>query len=246
MTRRPARRPAASTAPAARRVLAYVRVSTEMQAEGGHGLEAQRSKVAAWCALHDAELVAIHEDAGVSGSSLDRPALSSALAELAAGRADALLVCKLDRLTRSTRDLGELLDRATAGGWALLSVAESLDTSTAAGRLVVSVLGAVAQWEREAIGERTAAAMGAMKAAGLYTGGLVPYGYRVDADGRLVTDEAEAAVKRCAGELRAAGLSSRKISAELAERGLLNRAGGAWSSAAVCRLVNDEDVAAAA
>jgi DNA invertase Pin-like site-specific DNA recombinase len=245
MPRRPARR---STAPAAaRRVIAYVRVSTEKQADGGHSLEAQRSKVAAWCALHDAELVNVFEDAGLSACTLEgRPALSSALAELAAGRADALLVCKLDRLTRSTRDLGELLDRATAGGWALLSVAESLDTSTAAGRLVVSVLGAVAQWEREAVGERTAAAMASMKAAGLYCGGTVPYGYRVDADGRLVTDEAEAAVKRCAGELRAAGLSLRQIGAALAERGLLPRNGGRWNARSVSRLVTDEDVAAAA
>lgn len=235
---RAARRPAAaSTAPRARRVLAYVRVSTEMQVDGGHSLEAQRSKVAAWCALHDAELVAVHEDAGLSASSLDRPALAAALAELAAGRADALLVCKLDRLTRSTRDLGDLLDRATAGGWALLSVAESLDTSTAAGRLVVSVLGAVAQWEREAIGERTAAAMGAMKTAGLYTGGRVPYGYRVDAEGRLVADEAELAVKRAAAELRAAGLTLRAVGAALAERGLLPRGGGAWSTSALDRLL---------
>jgi len=233
MTRRPARRPAA---PATRRVLAYVRVSTEKQADGGHSLEAQRAKVAAWCALHDAELVAIHEDAGLSASTLERPALAAALAELEAGRADALLVVKLDRLTRSTRDLGELLDRAAAEGWALLSVAESLDTSTAAGRLVVSVLGAVAQWEREAVGERTAAAMAGMKARGLYTGGAAPYGYRVDADGRLVADDAELAVQRAAVELRAAGLSLRAVGAALAARGLLPRNGGAWSPAAVARL----------
>ena len=87
---RAARRPA-STAPRARRVLAYVRVSTEMQADGGHSLEAQRSKVAAWCALHDAELVAVFEDAGLSAATLDRPALAAALAELEADPGDRLL-----------------------------------------------------------------------------------------------------------------------------------------------------------
>ncbi len=234
MSRRPARRPAA---PATRRVLAYVRVSTEKQADGGHSLEAQRSKVAAYCALHEVELVNVFEDAGLSASTLDRPALAAALAELEAGRADALLVVKLDRLTRSTRDLGDLLDRAAAEGWALLSVAESLDTSTAAGRLVVSVLGAVAQWEREAVGERTAAAMAGMKARGLYTGGAAPYGYRVDAEGRLVADEAELATAKLAAELRASGLSLRRTAAALAARGLLPRDGGAWSPAAVSRLV---------
>jgi site-specific DNA recombinase len=145
-------------------------------------------------------------------------------------------VVKLDRLTRSTRDLGALLDLATAGGWALLSVAESLDTSTAAGRLVVSVLGAVAQWEREAIGERTAAAKASMKARGLYIGGDAPYGYRVEA-GALVEDAAEQAVKAAAVELRGAGWSLRKIGAELAARGLMPRGGGAWSAPAVGRLV---------
>ena len=233
---RAARRPAASTTPRARRVLAYVRVSTEMQVSTGHSLEAQRSKVAAWCALHDAELVAVYADEGQSAATLDRPALAAALAELEAGRADALLVCKLDRLTRSTRDLGALLELATAGGWALLSVAESLDTSTAAGRLVVSVLGAVAQWEREAIGERTAAAKASMKARGLYIGGDAPYGYRVE-NGALVDDAAELAVKAAAVELRAAGLSLRRIGAELAARGLVPRGGGAWSAPAVGRLV---------
>jgi site-specific DNA recombinase len=178
-----ARRPSPTSTPTARRVIAYVRVSTDKQAESGLGLEAQREKVRAYCALHDAELVRLCEDAGASASTLDRPALAEALAELAAGRADALLVLKLDRLTRSTRDLGDLLDRSQREGWALLSVSESLDTSTAAGRLVVGVLGAVAQWEREAIGERTAAAMAALAASGRYTGGTVPYGQRLAADG---------------------------------------------------------------
>ena len=80
-----ARRPSPTSTPARRRVIAYVRVSTDRQAETGLGLEAQRAKVAAYCALHDAELVRLCEDAGASASTLDRPALAEALAELAAG-----------------------------------------------------------------------------------------------------------------------------------------------------------------
>jgi DNA invertase Pin-like site-specific DNA recombinase len=233
-----ARRPSPTSTPTARRVIAYVRVSTDKQAESGLGLEAQREKVRAYCALHDAELVRLCEDAGASASTLDRPALAEALAELAAGRADALLVLKLDRLTRSTRDLGDLLDRSQREGWALLSVSESLDTSTAAGRLVVGVLGAVAQWEREAIGERTAAAMAALAASGRYTGGTVPYGQRLAADGlHLEEDPAEAEVLTVARELRAAGASLRAVGAELAARGMAPRGGGRWSAAAVGRLI---------
>ena len=236
MARRTART-ALSIAPARRRIVGYVRVSTDKQADGGHSLEAQRAKLAAYAELHDAELVAVFEDAGLSAATLDRPGLDGALAALDRGEGDAVLVVKLDRLTRSTRDLGALLDRATAGGWALLSVAESLDTATAAGRLVVSVLGAVAQWEREAAGERTAAAMAAMQAAGLYTGGMVPYGYRVSEDGRLVVEPSEVAMLEAARELHRAGLSLRAIGRALAERGHLPRGGAAWSAAVVSRLI---------
>jgi hypothetical protein len=89
----------------------------------------------------------------------------------------------------------------------------------------------------------TAAAKASMKARGLYVGGDAPYGYRVDSDGRLVPDEHEQAVKVAAAKLRAAGLSLRKIGAELAARGLVNRAGGTWSPTAVSRLLIDEAVA---
>ena len=83
----------------------------------------------------------------------------------------------------------------------------------------------------------TAAAMADMKAGGFYTGGAAPYGYRVDTEGRLVADEDEQAVKRAAAKLRAAGLSLRAVGAALAARGLLPRDGGAWSPAAVSRLM---------
>jgi site-specific DNA recombinase len=228
---------ARSLAPARRRVVGYVRVSTSKQADGGHSLDAQRSKLAAWCALYDAELVEVFADEGVSASTTDgRPGLEAALGAVRAGRADALLVAKLDRLTRSTRDLGELLDDANRRGWGLLSVAENLDTSSAAGRLVVGVLGVVAQWEREAIGERTAAAMGAMREAGLYTGGRARYGYRVGDDGRLVEDDAEQLVIAAVRELRAAGLSLRAVADELARRGMLTRGGRRFDAKGIARL----------
>jgi site-specific DNA recombinase len=215
------------------RTIAYVRVSTDKQAEHGVSLDAQRAKLDAYAALYDLELVAVEVDA-TSAKDLARPALTRALAELRAGRADALLVVKLDRLTRSVRDLGELVDRCTREGWALLSVGDAVDTRTAAGRLVLNVLASVAQWEREAIGERTAAAMRWKRDAGEYTGGEVRYGYRLAADGRtLEADDAEQAVVSAAVELRAAGLSLRAVGAELAARGLMPRSGGRWHAETV-------------
>jgi len=221
-----------------RRLIGYVRVSTSMQADAGHSLEAQRAKLDAWCALYDADLVDVVIDAGLSASTMDgRPGLVSLLSRLRAGEADGVLVAKLDRLTRSTRDLGELVDRSTRDGWAILSVAEQLDTSSAAGRLVVNVLGAVSQWEREAAGERTSSAMRSMRERLLYTGGRVRYGYRVGDDGCLVPDEHEQAVLGAVRELHAAGLSLRGIGAELDRRGLVSRSGAPWGPSTVRRLV---------
>lgn len=228
MPRRPRSSRTAALAPV-RRVIGYVRVSTDKQADEGVSLEAQRAKLAAYAELYGYALVDVAEDAGRSGSTLDRPALAGALDRLARGEADALLVVKLDRLTRSVRDLAELLERSQAEGWGLLSVAEALDTGSAAGRMVVGLLGVVAQWEREATGERTAAAMAHMAIQGLYTGGGVPYGYRLALDGeRLEQAPEEQAVIVAVRDYRAAGLSLRATAARLEAAGMLTRGGGRW------------------
>lgn len=231
-----ARTPAPSTRT---RAIAYLRVSTDKQADEGVSLEAQRAKLEAYASLYDLDLVAVEVDAGASAKSLDRPALGRALAGLRAGRADALLVVKLDRLTRSVRDLGELLDGYFGAGqpFALLSVADQIDTRTAAGRMVLNILTSVAQWEREAIGERTAAAMQHKAAQGEYCGGQVPYGFAVGADGvHLVEHDGEQLVIAAIRELRAAGLSLRAIVAELGKRGLVARTGKALGLTQVAKI----------
>ena len=231
---------ARTTAPSTRtRAIAYLRVSTDKQADEGVSLEAQRAKLEAYASLYDLDLVAVEVDAGVSAKSLDRPALGRALAMLRAGRADALLVVKLDRLTRSVRDLGELLDGyfGPEKKAALLSVADQIDTRTAAGRMVLNILTSVAQWEREAIGERTAAAMQHKAAQGEYCGGQVPYGFAVGLDGvHLVEHDGEQLVIAAVRELRAAGLSLRAIVAQLDKRGLVSRTGKALGLTQVAKI----------
>lgn len=218
------------------RALGYVRVSTEKQADAGVSLEAQAAKLEAYAALYDLELVAIVIDAGASAKTLDRPGLAEARALLAAGAADALIVAKLDRLTRSVRDLGELIEGDFARA-ALLSVGEQIDTRSAAGRLVLNILGSVSQWEREAIGERTSAAMKHMVASGGYVGGEPPYGYRVGEGGKLEAVDAEQATLALARELRASGLSLRAVARALAERGRAARHGGAFTAQQIGRMV---------
>jgi site-specific DNA recombinase len=219
------------------RTIAYLRVSTDKQADRGVSLDAQRAKVAAYAELYDLALVDVIVDAGVSAKTLDRPGLVRALGMLRRGEADALLVVKLDRLTRSVRDLGELVEKHFAPGKAaLLSVGEQIDTRSAAGRLVLNVLASVSQWEREAIGERTAAAMQHKAACGEFTGGEAPYGWRVEGD-RLEPVHNEQRVIAEARRLRGAGLSLRAVARELDAAGLRSRVGRSFAAAQIQRML---------
>jgi site-specific DNA recombinase len=221
------------------RTVAYIRVSTTKQADEGVSLDAQRAKLEAYAAVYDLDLVAVEVDAGLSAKSLERPGLQRALASLKGGTADAILVVKLDRLTRSVRDLADLVETYFADGrWTLLSVSDAIDTRTAAGRLVLNVLASVGQWEREATGERTAAAMAYKAERGEFCGGRAPYGYALAADGvHLEPVESEQAVIREARRLRAGGLSLRAVAAELDRQGMRARSGRAFLSGQVDRMV---------
>lgn len=227
------------TTPQRTRTVAYLRVSTDRQADHGVSLDAQRAKVTAYAALYDLELVDVIVDAGASAKTLEREGLTKALGMLRSGKADALLVVKLDRLTRSVRDLGTLVEKYFANSrWALLSVGEQVDTRTAAGRLVLNVLASVAQWEREATGERTSAALQHKAAEGEYTGGGAPYGFRIAEDGvRLVEVPEEQRVVGLARALRAEGHSLRGIAQKLAHEALVSRTGQAFRAGQIRRML---------
>lgn len=220
------------------RAVAYLRVSTSKQADRGVSLDAQRAKVRAYAELYDLDLVAVVEDAGATAANLDRPGLQEALMMLRKRKADALLVVKLDRLTRSVRDLGTVLDLGfRKGKLRLLSVSEQLDTGSAAGRMVMNMLAVIGEWEREAIGERTSAAMQHMRAEGAYTGGAVPYGWALAEAGSLRSVESEQAVIRTAHELRSKGLSLRAVGAKLAQAGLRTRRGRKFDAQQIRRML---------
>lgn len=227
------------------RAIAYVRVSTDEQAQHGFSLAAQTQKLAAYAELFDLELTEIRvEDR--SAKDLRRPVLQAVLADLRAGRASALVVLKLDRLTRNVRDLGELISGyfSENSGVDLHSVEERVDTRSAAGRLVLNVLVSVAQWEREAIAERVSTVMNYISKSGGYVGGEAPYGKRL-ADGstkgakgqKLVDFEPEMRVIQRACELRAAGRSYADVAATLATEGAVSRSGRPFLEMQVYRMV---------
>ena len=203
------------------KAIGYIRVSTDKQAEHGVSLEAQREKLEAYAMLYDIELVDLVVEQG-SAKCLQRDGLQEALARLGTD-ADALLVVKLDRLTRSVADLGRLVETYFQDH-ALLSVGEQIDTRSAAGRLVLNVLASVSQWEREVIGERTSAAMQHMRSMNKYTGGKVPYGFKL-VEGELVEDKAEQCVIKLVAKYKALGLSYTRIARSLKEAGYLSRTG---------------------
>ena len=219
------------------RMAGYVRVSTEKQADHGVSIDAQIQKLRQYAALYDIDLVEIVIDRGVSGKKLDRPGLNKCLSMLTSGGSDGLLVVKLDRLTRRVQDLGYLLDTYFQK-FILCSVAEQVDTRTAAGRLVLNVLTSVAQWEREIISERTKSAMRYKKSNGEYTGGRILYGFSIGDDGRtLVENPKEQKAIRMAIQKRNEGLSYRKICAELARSGVMPRNGIKWNKNTVQKII---------
>jgi site-specific DNA recombinase len=220
------------------KVIGYARVSTDKQADRGVSLEAQTEKIRAMTVVHSADLIDIIVEAGESAKSLNRPGMQRLLVLVDSGEVNAVVVAKLDRLTRSVKDLCELLERFDRRGVALISVAESLDTSSAAGRLVLNIMTAVSQWEREAIGERTRDAMRHKRTNGERVGNIA-FGYRLGSDGVHVEPEpAEQAMITAIGELRARGRSLRRIAIDLNRRGWRTRRGSEWRLESVARVAS--------
>jgi site-specific DNA recombinase len=155
------------------KVIGYIRVSTLEQATEGISLEMQRKRIEQWATLNDGEVLAIHEDAGISGSSMKhRPGLAAALDS--AGKGCALVTYSISRLARSTKDMIAISERLAAQGADLVSLTEKIDTSTAAGKMIFRMLAVLAEFERDVTSERTRAALSALKAKGVKLGSPTP------------------------------------------------------------------------
>src|SRR5580704_12716016 len=219
------------------KAIGYVRVSTDRQAEQGVSLEAQEAKIRAMATVQSAELIDVIVDGGESAKSLNRPGLQRLLAMINTGQVEAVIVAKLDRLTRSVKDLCGLLELLEKRKVALVSVAESLDTGSAAGRLVITIMGAVSQWERGAIGERTRDAL-RHKRGKRERVGNIEFGCRLAEDGLHVeTDPTEQAALAEIRRLRASGETLRGIAANLNHRAFRTRRGTPWRLESVVRVL---------
>ena len=216
--------------------IGYVRVSTDRQAEHCVSLDAQEAKIRAMATVQGAELIDVIVDGGESAKSLNRPGLQRLMELVNGGKVQGVIVAKLDRLTRSVKDLCRLLELFEKRKVALISVAESLDTGSAAGRLVITIMGAVSQWEREAIGERTRDALRHKRSNGERVGNI-EFGYRLSADLRhLEPDPTEQTALGVIRDLRRQGHTLRGIAAILNGRGLRTRRGTEWRLESVARV----------
>ena len=151
-------------------IVAYLRVSTDEQASSGLGLAAQRAAIEADAERRGLPVLAWHEDAGLSAKTLNRPALTAALAELANGNGSILVVAKLDRLSRSVHDATGVMRQAEQGGWALAALDLGIDMTTPAGAAMAGVAAVFAELERRLISQRTKDALAVKRAEGVKLG----------------------------------------------------------------------------
>lgn len=210
-------------------VIGYARVSTPGQATEGISLEAQRAMITAHCSAHGLALLRIEEDRGLSAkTTARRPGLARAREALRRGEASALVATKLDRVTRSVRDVIALVDEARREGWRLVSLGESLDTESAMGKFFVHMLGALAELERAQIGERTRAALGELRRQGKRISGKPPFGYAFR-DGRVVEVPSELDVLARMRAFEAQGHGAKAVAGRMNAAGVLHpRTGRPW------------------
>lgn len=217
------------------KVIAYVRVSREEEARNGVGLSVQKDKIKTYTKMFDLELVDVVVDDGYSGKDLKRPGIEVAMDRVLDGEADALIVYRVDRLARNTRDFLNLVSKLEDCGRGFISIREQMNTSTPHGRFAMTMLAAVGQLEREMIQERCKdAAERCFRENRVF--GKIPYGYRKDGK-KLVENSVEMDVLRRIEGLRKEGVSFWRIAERLNDRGVKSKQGGKWYASSVRSVV---------
>lgn len=220
----------------------YLRVSTTEQGESGYGLEAQRTKCYAMAAVKGWEVVAEYIDDGISGTKdqSGRPGLAGMLQAVCNGEIGAVIVAGLDRLGRSTRVVLDIVESLTECKGEIVSCKESIDTSTPAGRFVLTVFAALTQLDRENIVQRTTEGRNERGKVDGDKGGRVPMGYRRIEGGGVEVVETEAEIVRDIFEKRGIGLTLETIADSLNRREILTRRGSKWYASSVREVLSNE------
>ncbi|KEO80966.1 recombinase family protein [Tumebacillus flagellatus] len=206
------------------KVAIYIRVSTEEQAKEGFSIPAQKERLTQFSQSQDWDIYDFYIDEGVSAKDTNRPELQQMIKDVESGKIDIVLVYRLDRMTRSVIDLYNLLNLFEKYGTGFKSATEVYDTTTAIGRLFMTLVAALAQWERENLGERVKVAMEEKVRQGLFPGGSVPFGYRF-VDGDLIVHSEEAEIIKYIYETYAKGKAMNYIAYFVSRMGVLSPSG---------------------
>lgn len=215
----------------------YVRVSTDEQAKHGYSIAAQIEKLEAYCVSQGWELVKHFIDDGYSAKDLNRPHFKEMMDMVREGGIDVVLVYRLDRLTRSVVDLYSILQELDKCECKFKSATEVYDTTNAMGRLFITLVAAIAQWERENTAERVRMGMEKKIKLGLWKGGTPPYGYKIE-DKQLAINEAEVGVVKEIFEL-SKSFGFYTIAKQLSSKGYQTRKGGSWHVDSVRDIANN-------
>lgn len=225
-----------------KRACIYVRVSTEAQEAEGYSLTEQEKLCRSAIDSKEWEYVRTFCDGGYSGKTMDRPALQEMFSAIRSGEVDAVLIYRLDRLSRSQKDTLTIIeDYLLPYKVDIVSLKETLDTSTPWGRAMIGILASFNQLDRETIVMRTTMGRRAKAKSGGYTGGKTPYGYRAE-NGELVIEPEEAKMVKEIFTLRSENWSYRRIADYLLLAGYVGREGRAVQYSTVAGIVKNEDI----
>ena len=206
-------------------IIGYCRVSSDKQVDVGMSLEVQEFQIRKYAELYEIRLGEIIVDAGESARSLKRPGMQRIIELMDSGLCSGVLVVKLDRLTRSVKDLCHLLERCFFKNKGLISVQEKIATNSAMGRMVMNVVMSISQWEREATSERTRAVLQHKKAKGERVGNIA-FGYKLALDGvHLEEHLREQEILEVVTLMRKSGMTLNEISKDVRLRGYQSRNG---------------------
>jgi site-specific DNA recombinase len=224
------------------KVALYLRVSSEVQANDGYGIEAQRTALLARCDREGWTDIAEYKDAGISGKSTDRPEFQRMMDDALAGAVTVVMAAKLDRLARNTVDFLQTADALAGAGCRLVMLDPDLDFGTDTGRIMATMFAAFAEWERKLITQRMMGGKGEQASAGGFNGSPIPYGYRYDetivkSDWYIVEEEADV-VRRIFAEFNA-GRTLADIARGLNADGITTRNGARWQHPQIKHIVRN-------